>query len=334
MNRVHIIWNDLAQANSLGIIKKLYSTEFSQYIYCLYEMPAKYCGIAVSYSTEIEVNISHLDKLKDVNVYLQRDTSFETNNLLIIKLTNIELLEIFEVLCENLINSVSSITDQKKVIKKVLVQLEKWKTLFDSFNNNGLSAPEQQGLYGELFFLRKFLNKGLPFYAILSSWVGVDRALRDFQYKSWALEVKTTTSNNHQRLCISSERQLDEDLLDYLYLYHLSVETSEGNGETLNHIIAEISDLIKSDFTTLNLFNQKLMEVGYFQKDIKIYSTKYYKKRNENFYRVQGDFPRIKESELKDGVGDVKYSVIIDNCNEYLIPENTVFNTIEIYARD
>ncbi|CDN31926.1 hypothetical protein BN938_1846 [Mucinivorans hirudinis] len=334
MNRVHIIWNDLAKANSPSLLKKLYSADLSQYIYCIYEMHEKYCGIAISYSAKLEVNISQLNRLKDVSVYIQSDTSFEDSNLLIIKLSKSELLEIFAILCENLISAVSSITDQKRVIKKVLEQLEKWKALFDSFNSNGLSAAEQQGLYGELFLLRKFLNRGFPHHTTLSCWVGVDRALRDFQYRGWALEVKTTVTNNHQRLSISSERQLDENLLDYLYLYHLSVETSDGNGESLNQIITEISELINSDFVTFNLFNQKLMEVGYFEKDKGIYNNRHYKTRNENFYKIEGDFPRIKESELRDGIGDVKYSVIIDNCNEYLIPENTVFNTVNIYARD
>lgn len=330
MNKVHIIWNDLALADSSGLLKKLYSADFLQHIYCIYQMPEKYCGIAVSYAKDIEVNITLLNRLKDVSVYIQPDTSFETNNLLIIKLTNTELLEIFAILCENLIAAASSITDQKRAIRIVLGQLEKWKALFESFNSNGLSVSEQQGLYGELYFLRKFIMRGLPCDIIMPSWVGVDRALRDFQYNGWALEVKTTATNNHQRLSISSERQLDEDLLNNLFLYHLSVESSAGNGESLNQIIVEVSELLKDDFITLNLFNQKLMEVGYFKKDKELYDKKHYKKRNENFYKVEGNFPRIKESELRNGVGDVKYSVITDNCNEYLVPENSVFNTIDL----
>jgi hypothetical protein len=54
---------------------------------------------------------------------------------------------------------------------------------------------------------------------VLHSWVGVDKALRDFQGSSWALEVKTTSTNNPQKVTINSERQLDETLLENLFCF-------------------------------------------------------------------------------------------------------------------
>jgi hypothetical protein len=42
---------------------------------------------------------------------------------------------------------------------------------------------------------------------MLHTWVGVDKALRDFQDNSWAVEVKTTSTNNPQKVTINSERQ-------------------------------------------------------------------------------------------------------------------------------
>lgn len=57
--------------------------------------------------------------------------------------------------------------------------------------------------------------------------------IKDFQFGSWGLEVKTTSGNIHQKIHISNERQLDTSNITYLYLNHLSLELREGAGETL-----------------------------------------------------------------------------------------------------
>jgi len=153
--------------------------------------------------------------------------------------------------------------------------------------------------------------------------------LRDFQYNDWALEVKTSAGNNHQKVSISSERQLDETLLENLYLFHLSVEVSKGNGENLNNKISSIRQIFETNAIALNIFNAKLLEAGYFDKHAEIYKERCYQVRLENYFKIEKDFPRIKENEIRAGVGDVKYSVILSQCNEYLVTENTIFNTLE-----
>ena len=83
--------------------------------------------------------------------------------------------------------------------------------IFDKNSSTGLTSDEQQGLVGELHFCQKFLAQfnNRP-NSVLNTWVGVDKALRDFQDNSWAVEVKTTSTNNPQTVAINGERQLDE----------------------------------------------------------------------------------------------------------------------------
>jgi hypothetical protein len=64
--------------------------------------------------------------------------------------------------------------------------------------------------------------------------------MRDLQGRSWAVEAKTTSTNNPQKVTINGERQLDETLLENLFLYHFSVEVSSANGLTLCQKIAVI----------------------------------------------------------------------------------------------
>lgn len=150
-----------------------------------------------------------------------------------------------------------------------------------------------------------------------------------FNLSAWAVEVKTTATNNPQKVAINGERQLDETLLENLFLFHCSVEVSNGNGETLNQKVTNIRSLLESNIPALNLFNSKLFEVGYFDGHANKYENRFYKIRSENYYRITDDFPRIKENELRGGVSGVKYDIILAMCDEYLITENQLLNTIQ-----
>lgn len=329
MNRILEIWNDLEKANTKELLKKLYSNDTNQCVYGIFKNPEQHCGIAISVSKDIRIDISPFANLQDLKVSLYNDTSFENRVMLLIELLDYSSRDVFSILCEDLIITVSKLVSEQSIIKAALNQLEKWKSLFDKYNSIGLTPAEQQGLFGELHFLQKYLSNDFEQTSIINTWVGVDKALRDYQYNNWALEVKTTAGNNHQKVSINSERQLDETLLENLYLYHLSVEVSKGNGENLNTKIFLIRQTFDTNPIALNIFNAKLLEVGYFDKHAEIYKERCYQIRQENFYKIENDFPRIKENEIRDGVGDVKYSVILSQCKEYLVAENTIFNTLE-----
>jgi len=125
-------------------------------------------------------------------------------------------------------------------------------------------------------------------------WVGCDKAMRDFQGEDWAIEVKTTATNGSDRLTINGERQLDDALLDRLFLHHLSVEVSRKNGQTLNRAIEDLRKALATDTIALHRFNTGLTHAGYFDEHAPMYQDRCYKIRREQAYRISGDFPRIR----------------------------------------
>lgn len=328
MNDILEIWSNIEQSNEAGLLKRLYTNEPELHIYAIFQNPERYCGIALSYSRDIRIDISSFSNLRDLQVVFQPDSSFSNNNLLIVKLLHYQSRDVFAVMCENMVQSVLTLRSEKQVVKTIINQLEKWQTLFEKLKGEGMSPAEQQGLYGELHFLQKCFD-GRDAIQVLNTWVGTDREVRDFQYRNWAVEVKTTAGNNHQKVSISSERQLDETLLENLFLFHLSVETANRNGESLNAKVNAIREMLQDNVLALNIFNNKLLEVGYFEKHTHLYNEKCYMIRDENYYRIENEFPRIREKEIRNGVGDVKYSIILSQCNEYLVAENTMFNIID-----
>jgi hypothetical protein len=324
------LWEALEEEKSVGLVKRLYSSDVPFHIYGTFQYPEKYYGVAFTFSNDIRIDISSFDNLRELKVMLLADTTFVNSRLLVIQLLYPNSRDIFATLCENLIQSVLRLNTEQKISRTIVNQLEKWKTLFEKNNSTGLTPAEQQGFFGELHFLQKFLAKpDTNPCDVLHTWVGVDKALRDFQANSWAVEVKTTSTSNPQKVTVNGERQLDETLLENLFLFHFSVEVSNGNGQTLCQKITAIRETLENYTPALSLFNTKLFEAGYLDKHEPFYQDRFYQIRNENFYKVENDFPRIRENELRSGVSDVKYSIILAMCDEYLVSENQLFNMIK-----
>lgn len=330
METINKIWSELEKDNSInnGLLFRRYSTEAIPDILVAIHFPEKSFCLAIKLSEHHIPNITSFSNLKEISLELITDIHFQNHKLLLLKLNNVQHKEIFAVLCDDLINSILLETNEKLIIKKLLNQLEKWKSLFSKLTENGLSSEEQQGLYGELFFLKKFLENNEDFINVVTSWVGPGKENRDFQYGSWGCEIKTTHGNNHQKVFISNERQLDTSNLEWLFLNHISLDVSHNSGETLNEIIESISNILQIDLIALNQFKMKLMVSGYFETHRIQYENIGYFIRNDNFYSIHDKFPRIEENELKQGVGDVKYSIILSHCQSYIIDNSFLFSTL------
>lgn len=330
-NSIYKLWEIIEEEKNMGLVKRLYPCDTPIQIYATLRYPEINIGIAFSFNKEIRINTASFENLKGLRISLHEDSTFVDSKLLVIQLLDSSNRDIFAILCENLIQSITIIDSEQKIIRSVINQLVKWKTLFDKEKITHLSNSEQQGLYGELQFLEKNLQQTKDsMNDVLHTWVGIDAALRDFQGASWAVEVKTTATNDPKTVKINGERQLDETLLDKLFLYHLSVEVSNGNGITLPQKIDNICQILKDDIPALLLFKSKLFEVGYFDIHKEYYRNRYYKTRNENFYRIKNDFPRIKENELRSGVCEIQYNITLSMCDEYLVTESQVFNEIQV----
>lgn len=324
------LWQVMAQEQTFGLVKRLFQVDAPVKIFGIYKYPEKTYGVAFSFAKDVKISLDSFRNLKELTIQLVQDTAYKSNRLLLVQLSSLENLDVFACLCDNLIGVVRKCGTSSDAIKEIINQIEKWKAMFDRKQSDGLTQLEQQGLYGELIYLQKLIDRNL-FSKVesLQLWSGTDKSVRDFQGKGWAVEVKTISVNNSDQITINGERQLDDTLLKMLYLYHLSVESSRLSGQTLNDKVDELRKSLMDDMVAVNLFNFKLMEAGYFDNHRPLYSTRCYKVRKENIYHVHNAFPRIKENELRNGVSHVTYSINVSTCTEFLVNENEHFNCIE-----
>jgi hypothetical protein len=78
------------------------------------------------------------------------------------------------------------------------------------------------------------------------------------------------------------------------------------------------------------LFEEKLYHTGYQDKDIEFYNDIHYLIRTDKFYTVADNFPRICEKDLRPGVGEVHYSIVLAACEQYLVSNTYAYSIINI----
>lgn len=331
MTKIENIWVGLESetSNHSGLLYKRYSAEVLPDIFVALKAPEKLRSIAFRIGAAFLFDENQWNKLKDIKIETLHDERDKTKKFLLILLLNKQHKDIFSTLCEDLILGVSEVLTEQTLVEKLMERLTKWQSLFEKVGMQGLSDESQRGLYGEIYFLRFFLNNTLDKNYCLKTWLGPEKSVQDFQYSNWAVEVKTTHGNNHQKIRITNERQLDDSIIEKIFLFHLSLDVRVGNGESLNILIDEVSELLNENTMASNLFKLKLLESGYYDIHKPLYEERGYTIRQENLYRVSGNFPRITENQIPIGVGDVRYSIVLSESEEWRINHEILLGEIQ-----
>lgn len=329
--KIENIWLGLESDTSShsGLLYKRYSAEILPDIFIALKAPEKLRCIAFRISAVFPFDETQWNRLKDIKIETLTDEKDKSKNFLLILLLNKQHKDIFSTLCEDLIFGVSEVSTELTLVEKLLERLAKWQSLFEKIGKQGLSDEAQRGLYGEIYFLRFFLSSVSDKNYCVKSWLGPEKSIQDFQYSNWAVEVKTTHGNNHQKIHITSERQLDDTIIEKIFLYHLSLDVRVGNGESLNILIEAVSELLNDNTMASNLFKLKLLESGYYDIHKPLYDERGYTIRQENLYRVSGNFPRITENQIPIGVGDVRYSIVLSESEEWRINHETLLEELK-----
>ena len=229
---------------------------------------------------------------------------------------------VFDALIQDVVAVVADAQSESAAVAAFLSRLRHWQKFLERAGPDGLSREAQQGLYGELWFLREHLIPLVDLYPALQAWAGPCGAHQDFLLQSCAIEVKTTGAKEPQQLIIQSERQLDDAGLAALFLLHLSIDARENVGESLITMINSIRQQLQADVAALELFEDRLLEAGFLSFQTSLYERKGYNVRRAFFYQVKDSFPRIIGADLKPGVGAVRYSIAAAECRHFVVTED------------
>lgn len=304
------------KVSSSGTFSAFLATDFRRKIRLLYIGLEKnhYIetgGLPELRGLEVSRVISSIGKFKNTDFLKFSQSIPETEN-------------IFESVIADICNEVLQIQNREELIHTLTKVLGEWKFFFDNSAHKLLTLPEQTGLIGELLFLKNYLFRKYSHEQALLFWTGASRTNHDFQLGDKAFEIKTTTSKKHRKFTVSSEKQLDNTGLRHLYLILFTLNTHDNRtSDTLSSLINAISDMLHDDSVALFQFEIRLAKYGY---NI-LHSGKYttgFSVAEINCFEVKTGFPRLIHTHLPDGIGDVKYTVMVSICTPYKISENII----------
>ncbi|GAE27809.1 hypothetical protein JCM9140_3969 [Halalkalibacter wakoensis JCM 9140] len=256
--------------------------------------------------------------------YFSKIGPLKEKNFLVISQEVDESDDIFENVLQNIADHI--LVDEELPLYTSLYEvLDRWHNFFKKKWEAKLSEEEEAGLFGELYYI----NKWLEYFPsepplIVNDWKGPLRFRIDFVRKKSGIEIKTLSPKIRDEVKISSEKQLElNPVIDELFLYVLKIEKNDTVGSTLENIAKSIEEkLIKKAPSLAVKFRETLLF-----KNIKVeeYNSNYFFIHEELAYEVRGKFPRIDSKQLPKGVSRISYSLDLSHCEEFIVDVEDVF---------
>jgi len=263
-----------------------------------------------------EISSDELPKFKGLEISIVQSTigEFHDESFLKFRQTLINTDIVFESVIADICNRAIQVQNNSQLEATLKKALSEWKVFFEKQSIEIMSMSQQKGLIGELHFLKNYLFKKYTYSEAVSFWTGCDRANHDFQINDIAVEIKATSSKQHKKFYVSSEKQLDDAGLKRLYLAGLSLSLHANRlDKCLPSLINEMLFVIQNDSVASYHFQLKLLKYGYLNGHSDRYTTGF-SVINENFFEVREGFPRLLPVQVPNGVGDLRYTVMIDSC--------------------
>ena len=269
-----------------------------------------------SYSTESNVFLNNLPELKGIETISLNSSRSYSRLVLILKEKND--WQLFYALCNDLLNATISVQKSETASSIILNRLRRWQEFLKRKKFNILSEEKIKGLIGELLFLKEELIPKFGSTDAIKFWLGPKGAPQDFCVNNSAIEVKCQLGGTTDNIKISSIEQLFSQM-PKLYLYVVTLgKTTEDNINAVNLpiMIDQISKILEEeDSTSINLFQDLLLEVGY------DFSKKYYEYNylfvEKHFYNVIDGFPRITPESIPIGIIRVTYNISLADCSPF-----------------
>lgn len=226
--------------------------------------------------------------------------------------------ELFRLLAHDITAAVSRTDDRLNVASVMVDRLRVWQGFFRR-DAEGLTIEEQEGLFGELLFLETLMEVGLGSDSTIAAWQGPAGAPRDFCLPACQIEIKAATSRDG--FFVSSLAQLDGDLPGVLLVAFNELEQAP-EGTSLPEIISRIENALRiTSPRAARAFDDRLLQSGYLSAQSGSYILRRWRLVRRFYFRVAGDFPRIRRSELRSGVAEVRYRVALAACLPFQMPE-------------
>jgi len=224
---------------------------------------------------------------------------------------------VFFTFCSNLVESIEGTYDEAKALRALKKRYITWKAMFRREVQQKTSMEILLGLFGELYFLKKYMIPQYGADIAVKSWSGPESTSKDFSVNTAWYEVKTIGAST-DRIHISSLAQLSSEHPGHLVIIKAERMSEQfDNGEAcIGALFSHILSLL-NDEGTEEIFLAKLRAHGFDVSDVNLAAK--FDVKSIRRYRVADTFPRLTEADISyPEICDVTYSIFINSLNDYM----------------
>ena len=228
--------------------------------------------------------------------------------------------EIFAIFCADILEHWVPHTAATDALNSLTARLARWRKFFQRGPQAGLSREDYLGLYGELSLIEEGLATGLAPAPLVAAWQGPIGTNQDFLFGPAAVETKTTTGNEIDKVRITNVRQLDPTGLEALFLTHYAFDFRQSSGRTLPRLIQALRTALAASSTeALSTLNDRLLDAGFLDGTPNEHDSWGFTLRHSAVFAVGDGFPRLLESSLPPGVSEVSYTLNLSTAAPFQI---------------
>ena len=273
----------------------------------------------------------YYDDLKHLHVIFKSDTSVVENRIGIkVTMKKLDLIDhgkfsFIDVVCMNkdaqeeflkiVTQIIEHFNEHKDIAKAIKIIINKWYFFLQKDNGTKLNENEVKGLIGELLYMKNRPNH-VPLETVVKAWKGPEAGLRDFNFKSFDVEVKASTKEVGHVHTISGGIQLNSEEIP-LYVYSVSLKKSEStNAVTLNKLAENLCLEAGTDSLLLNSIFEKFEELGAFIPELNEYDHFSYELKNILCVKIdQSNLSDFLIDNEKTRISNIKYDFDFNGLN-------------------
>lgn len=236
--------------------------------------------------------------------------------LIVIKLTDMDGLEPFRRICDDMISFLDPVESDDLLADKLSERFGLWRRLLDKRPDGLLSDEEQRGLAAELLFLRDVWLPALSAEAAIAGWQGPLGASQDFRHGFRAIEVKSLHPGRDTVL-ISSAEQLwfDGQLFLVAWPVELVERQENDNGESLLDVARQIRERLVPE--AQDVYDSRLAEARF--ADNEAYARRRLIYGSPQCFKIEPGFPRLDRTAVPEGISAVRYALELRACGCYRV---------------
>lgn len=216
----------------------------------------------------------------------------------------------------------SAATPPDQSLDEFMLALAQWQILMRPRPPKRLSLERLRGLVAELWAGETVVSEGRARAELVRAWSGPLGGIQDFTFPSgdvWEVKAKRSKATTVK---VSSAEQLDPTEKT-LRLVVLDLDERSGEVEgarSLNGLVQSWRGALAADPTERHVFDLLISRLGVDLTD-PYYEATAFTLQRRTVFRVEGDFPSLRASDLPSPVTAVRYQFDVRGLEEWIVDE-------------